>query len=98
MGRNCPLTSSVKRVYAFNASRMAAFGDVCCNPFSTWSAGVCSGAETVDRYPWVRTIEAGVSQTGLMLGLEARNSEQSTFLVNTSPFIGTDGQRRGVLA
>lgn len=55
-------------------------------------------AESDGMYPWTRAIQAGVTQTGVMLDLKAGASEKKTFIVNSAPILGDDGQHRGVLA
>ena len=49
------------------------------------------------EFPWQRAISEGVSQTGVMLGLEESADRQRKFTVNTMPILGGDGRRRGAL-
>ncbi|OHB74921.1 MAG: hypothetical protein A2W31_13470 [Planctomycetes bacterium RBG_16_64_10] len=51
-----------------------------------------------DVYPWQKTMLEGTPQTGALLDLRQNDSDRRTFLVNTTPILGNDGQRRGALA
>jgi len=54
--------------------------------------------EAGDAYPWAQSFEAGSEESGVTLGLQTDEADPCTFMVNTSPIIGEDGQSRGVLA
>jgi diguanylate cyclase (GGDEF)-like protein/PAS domain S-box-containing protein len=56
------------------------------------------GAEPSGVYPWERTLDEGVAQTGVMVALEDGQEGPRTFMVNSTPILGGDGRRRGALA
>lgn len=59
-----------------------------------WNDGEARGADNV--LPWHAPLRDGTTCNGAMLSFKT-NGEPKTFLVNATPIVGDDGQRRGVL-
>jgi diguanylate cyclase (GGDEF)-like protein/PAS domain S-box-containing protein/putative nucleotidyltransferase with HDIG domain len=55
-------------------------------------------SEASRAYPWRHTLEDGVSENAVTVGLTSDDAEKRTFMVNTTPITGDDGKSRGVLA
>jgi diguanylate cyclase (GGDEF)-like protein/PAS domain S-box-containing protein len=55
-------------------------------------------AEKPPDFPWLRAIQDGVSQTGVLLGLQGKDKQSRTLAVNAMPILGGHGEKRGVLA
>jgi diguanylate cyclase (GGDEF)-like protein/PAS domain S-box-containing protein len=53
---------------------------------------------TPSELPWVRALQNGERQTGVMLKLHSTNDGTRTFAVNSAPILGRDGVKRGALA
>jgi diguanylate cyclase (GGDEF)-like protein/putative nucleotidyltransferase with HDIG domain/PAS domain S-box-containing protein len=61
-----------------------------------WRQGSCSPDPT--RFPWLAAIADGHPRTGEILRLQAAESSESTFLVNSIPVLDPNGARRGAMA
>jgi diguanylate cyclase (GGDEF)-like protein/PAS domain S-box-containing protein len=61
-----------------------------------WSA--VSSGDSKEDFPWEQTIRDGQEQKNVVLTLENDSKKIRTFVVNTSPIIGTDGKYRGAMA
>jgi diguanylate cyclase (GGDEF)-like protein/putative nucleotidyltransferase with HDIG domain len=48
-------------------------------------------------FPWSRAIHESAVQTGVMLGMNAHESQSKTFMVNSTPILTDDGVCRGAL-
>jgi len=62
-------------------------------PWDSDDTGTAKGS-----FPWTRAIREGTRQTGVMLRLPQADASTRTFMVNSTPIIGTDGRQRGALA
>ena len=51
-----------------------------------------------ESFPWDCAIEQGISQTGVLLGMQSNSEGSRTFVVNTVPILAGDGKQRGALA
>ncbi len=47
--------------------------------------------------PWRETLGAGVTRSGVYLGLEGKEGKKFTFMVNSSPITDADGKQRGAI-
>jgi len=54
--------------------------------------------EAGECMPWVKTINDGTAQSGVMLALNDTAENRRSFVVSTTPIIGQDGTQRGALA
>ena len=49
-------------------------------------------------YPWSETFRTGGFQVGVKMGLRSHDDQSRSFMVNTSPIFGDEGEVRGTLA
>lgn len=48
--------------------------------------------------PWGPALREGMTQTGVMIGMQSSTEGARMLMVNTTPILGADGRRRGALA
>ncbi len=51
-----------------------------------------------DAAPWTKVFNDGEAQKGVLLGFNPSGNDERTFIVNSTPILGDDGTKRGVLA
>jgi len=64
-----------------------------------WKTGQGNGSSQMDSgYPWSRSIRGSTAERGIILGLKSKKLGPRTFMVNSTPIPGENGEIRGALA